>query len=249
LFGELQAIPGLGASLVAAAISFAGVMTIAAFGAATERNSAYISAFAVGLLTVSVLFHLLLEALDISFNALGWVAGGFALMVLIGISVETAVNRRADGAALTFGYASIIALAAHSSLDGFIYTAAFQSETFTGWLAVGGLLFHEFPEGVIAFFLLTEAGMRRGTAILLAFIAAGGTTVLGTLGASSLLDTAEVIPMTALLGGAAGALAYVLIFHLVPHALKAPAKGGFRALSFGVVVGAIGVILNSFGAH
>ncbi|VAV96112.1 hypothetical protein MNBD_ALPHA05-945 [hydrothermal vent metagenome] len=249
MFGELQAIPGLGASLVAAAISLAGVLSIAAFGAEAQRNSAYISAFAVGLLTVSVLFHLLLEALNISFNALGWVAGGFALMVLIGISVETAVNRRADGAALTFGYASIIALAAHSSLDGFIYAAAFQNETFTGWLAVGGLLFHEFPEGVIAFFLLIETGMRRGTATLLAFFAAGGTTVLGTLGASSLLETAEVIPMTALLGGAAGALAYVLIFHLVPHALKAPAKGGFRAVSLGVVVGAIGVIINSFGAH
>lgn len=239
----------MGASLVAAAISLAGVIAIAAFGAAAERNSAYISAFAVGLLTVSVLFHLLLEALNISFNALGWVAGGFALMVLIGISVQTAVNRRADGAALTFGYASIIALAAHSSLDGFIYAAAFQSETFTGWLAVGGLLFHEFPEGVIAFFLLTEAGMRRGSAILLAFFAAGGTTVLGTLGASSLLETAEVIPMTALLGGAAGALSYVLLFHLAPHAAKAPAKGGFRALSFGVVIGAIGVILNTIGAH
>ncbi len=249
MFGDLQAIPGLGASLVAAVISLAGVMAIAAFGASAQRNSAYISAFAVGLLTVSVLFHLLLEAMNISFNALGWVAGGFALMVLIGISVQTAVNRRADGAALTFGYASIIALSAHSGLDGFIYAAAFHSETFTGWFAVGGLLFHEFPEGVIAFFLLTEAGMRRGGAVLLAFLAAGGTTVLGTLGASSLLEKAEVIPMTALLGGTAGALSYVLIFHLVPHALKAPAKGGFRAVSFGVVIGAIGVILNTFGGH
>ncbi len=249
MFGDLHAIPGLGASLVAAAISLAGVISIAAFGAAAQRNSAYISAFAVGLLTVSVLFHLLLEALNISFNALGWVAGGFMLMVLIGITVQTAVDRRVDGAALTFGYASIIALAAHSSLDGFIYAAAFQSETFTGWLAVDGLLFHEFPEGVIAFFLLAEAGMRRGRAVLLAFFAAGGTTVLGTLGASSLLEKAEIIPMTALLGGAAGALIYVLIFHLAPHAAKAHGKGGFRAVSFGVVIGAIGVILNSLGGY
>jgi len=240
---------GLGASLIAAGVSLAGIIAISAFGGVVHRNSSYFSAFAVGLLTISVLFHLILKALDLSFNALSWVAGGFALMVLISMAVQAAVNRRADGAAITFGYASIIALSAHSFLDGVIYAAAFQSEPFTGWLAIGGLLFHEFPEGVVAFFLLTETGLGRGRAALLAFIAAGATTVGGTLAANFLLTITDVLPMTAMFGGAAGALIYVLIVHLGPHAAKVPNGRGYAAAGLGVIIGAIAVILNSLGGH
>ncbi len=250
LLGDLQSIHGLGASLIAAGVSLAGIFAVAAFGGAVHRNSAYFSAFAVGLLTVSVLFHLILKALDLSHNALSWVAGGFALMVLIGMAVQAAVNRRADGAALTFGYASIIALSAHSFLDGVIYAAAFQSEPFTGWLAIGGLLFHEFPEGVIAFFLLTEAGLDRGRAGILAFCAAGLTTIGGTVAANLLLTMTDVLPMTAMFGGAAGALIYVLIVHLGPHAAKVPNGRGYAVAELGVIVGSIAVILHSLsGGH
>lgn len=245
----MQVIYGLSASLLAAAISFVGVIGVAAFGSAVRRNSAYFSAFAVGLLTVSVFFHLILETLDISFNAIGWVVGGFTVMVLIGIAVELSVNRRADGAALTFGYASIIALASHSFLDGFIYAAAFQTEMFTGWIAVGGLLLHEFPEGVIAFFLLSQAGLSMMRVITLAVLAASFTTVAGMFSANLILMATGDLPMTAMLGSAAGALIYVLIFHLGPHAAQAPGKRGYAIAAFGVIVGAAAVILNSISGH
>ena len=131
-------------------------------------------------------------------------------MVLVGIAVQAVVGGRAEGAALTFGYASIIALAVHSLLDGVIYAASFQEEAFTGWFATGGLLFHEFPEGVIAFFLLYQAGVGRLRSVILALIAAGATTVAGTVGANMLLDLTGGLPLAAMLGGAAGGLIYVL---------------------------------------
>lgn len=247
MFGALVEIDGLGASLAAALVSTAGVLAIAAFGPAARRNSGYLSAFAVGLLSVGVLFHLIPESLDASLDGVTWIIAGFSIMVLIGITVQLIVNPRADGAALTFGYASIIALAAHSFLDGIIYAAAFHEEPFTGWITIAGLLLHEFPEGVIAFGFLANAGVSTFRASVMAFLAASCTTVAGTLAAALALQTSTEIPMTALLGGAAGALIYVLIFHLAPNAYHAPRKRGYLFAQLGVAIGVAAIIFNHFG--
>lgn len=250
MFGDGQIFYGLNASVTAAAISTVGVLTIAAFGALVQRYSAFFSAFAVGVLTVAVMFHLVLEALSVSMDALTWVGTGFMVMALIGIGVHAAFNRRVDGAALTFGYASIIALAAHSFLDGVIYAVVFREEQFTGWLTTAGLLFHEFPEGVIAFFLLISAGLSRGSAMLYAFIAASLTTVAGMLFANYLLGLTGTLPLAAMYGSAAGALIYVLVVHLIPHAAKAPGRFGYFAVQLGVMIGTAAVIFDCVsGGH
>jgi len=253
LAGDPGVIHGLNASLLAAAISTAGIFAAAGFGAWVQKNSSYISAFAVGVLTVAVIFHLIPEAVSYSkyysTNAFSWVAYGFAAMVLIGITVQAAVSGRVEGAALTFGYASIIALGAHSLLDGVIYAATFQNEPFTGWLATGGLLFHEFPEGVIAFYLLAQAGLGRARSIMIALVMATITTVAGTVGANKLIDLTGGLTMMAMLGGAAGGLIYVLIFHLGPHAAKSPNGRGYFVVGLGVIIGMIAVILNFLTSH
>ena len=248
MFGDVQTIYGLNASLTAAAISIVGAFAIAAFGSLVQRHSAYLSAFAVGLLTVAVLFHLILEALDVSMDAIAWVGTGFMVMALIGIAINVSVSRRSDGAALTFGYASIVALAAHSFLDGAIYAIVFQEALFTGWLTTAGLLIHEFPEGVIAYFLLAQAGLDRARAIVFAFIAAGVTTVAGTLVANYIFAMTVTPPLAAMYGGAAGALIYVLVVHLGPHAAQAPNRRGYLAAHAGVVFGAAAVIINCISA-
>lgn len=250
VFGVLSEIDGLAAAAVAAAVSTAGIAAVAIFGAVAERNAGYFSAFAVGLLSVAVVLHLIPETLDYSFGGIGWIFGGFAAMVLIGIAVQLAVSRSPEGAALTFGYASIIGLASHSFLDGVIYAAAFKDDHFTGWIATGGLLTHEFPEGIIAFFLLAHAGLSRVNAIALAFIAASLTTVAGTIAANAAIWLTEGPPMAAMLGAAAGALIYVLIVHLIPHAFRAPKNRGYLFAQLGVAVGVVALVLNNIaGSH
>ena len=250
MFGVLSEIDGLAASIAAAAISTAGIAAAAMFGAVMERNAGYFSAFAVGLLSVAVALHLIPETLDYSFGSIGWVFGGFAAMVLIGIVIQIVFNRGPEGAALTFGYATIIGLAAHSFIDGVIYAAAFKDDIFTGWIATGGLLTHEFPEGIIAFFLLAQAGLSRINAIILAFIAASLTTIAGTFAANGAVWITEGPPMAAMLGTAAGALIYVLIVHLGPHAFRAPKKRGYLFAQLGVAVGVAAIVLNNMaGGH
>lgn len=235
------------ASVIAAAMSAFGVFAMASFSAWARRNGAYCAAFAIGLLTVGVMFHLIPEAASVSKWALSWVAAGFAAMVLIGIGVQAAVSRSAEGAALTFGYASIIALATHSFLDGWIYAASFQEHAFTGWLATCGLLFHEFPEGVIAYALLAQAGVPRKRAIILALSAAALTTIAGALSAQILFAMSVHPPIGAMLGSAAGALIYVLIVHLIPHAAGTPQRRGYDFAMLGVVIGTAAIILEKIG--
>lgn len=248
MFGDTSTDFGLIASLIAAGMSTFGIFAMSLVSNWAQRNSAYCSAFAVGLLTVGVMFHLIPEAASLSNLALSWVAAGFAAMVLVGIAVQAAVSRRPEGAALTFGYASIIALAAHSFLDGAIYAASFQEEAFTGWLATGGLMFHEFPEGVIAYTLLAHAGLSRSRAIVLAFTAAAVTTVAGTILAQFLISLTNTLPIAAMLGGAAGALIYVLIVHLGPHATNTPNKRGYDFAMLGVFAGTAAIILQQITA-
>ncbi len=245
--GEPEILYGLNASLTAAAVSAGGIAAMAFFKDWAGRNSVYFSAFAVGLLTVAVLFHLTPEALEASPLALGWIAAGFAFMVLAGIGVQTAVGGEPEGAALAFGYASIIGLASHSFFDGAIYAASFHDDAFTGWIATGGLIFHEFPEGVIAFSLLAGAGLSRVNAAALALAAAGLTTVAGAVAANVLLNLYSELPVSAMLGAAAGALIYVVIVHLGPHAAKTPNKRGYELAMLGVVVGTAAILFDHLG--
>ena len=249
LLGEQAINYGIFASLVAASISAAGIFAMSLGNEWAKNNAPYFSAFAVGLITVSVAFHLIPEAVIMSEYALSWVAAGFAIMVLLGIGVQAAVNRQPNGAALTFGYASVIALAAHSFLDGAIYAASFHRDEFTGWLATAGLILHEFPEGIIAYALLRHAGISNVNSVILSLIAAGATTVAGTLFAIFLILFVGGIPIPAMLGGASGALIYVLIVHLGPHAASAPKRRGYDAASLGVVVGTAAVVIEHLGRH
>ncbi len=251
MFGDQNILYGLAASVFAAGVSTAGIVAMTFHSAWCRRNSAYFSAFAVGLLTVGVMFHLVPEAISLSNLALAWVAVGFTIMVLVGIGVEVSLRDKPDGAALTFGYASIITLGAHSLLAGVIYAASFQENPFTGFLATAGLMFHEFPEGVIAVVLLMAAGLNQARAMTIAFFAAAVTTVAGAVFAYFLLSLTNGIPLAMMLGGAAGGLVYVLIVHLGPHAAKAPNHKGYEFAAYGVVVATIALVLNqlAMGGH
>lgn len=240
--------PGILASFGAAAVSSAGLLSMAALGDWGKRRSPYFSAFAIGVLLVAVIFHLIPESLDASLNNWRWIALGLFGMAAIGIGLRLISNTRLNGGVLAIGYASIAALGFHSFVDGLIYEATYLDEWFTGGLATAGLLLHEFPEGVIAYFLARDAGMNGAQSVAWAFIAASLTTVAGAVVASSFasgLSHAEVGP---LLGLTAGTLLYIIIFHLGPHASATPARRGYAVASFGVIVALAALLFRHISA-
>ncbi len=238
--------PGLLASFLAAAISTAGLLSMAALGDWGRRNSPYFSAFAIGVLLVAILFHLAPEALSYANDAVNWVVAGFFAMVGVGMLLRLFTDSQRNLLGAAFGYASIIALGFHSFVDGLIYEATYHAEFFTGTIATLGLLLHEFPEGVIAYFLARGAGLDRTASILWAFVAASVTTVAGAYLAMSYIERVASLPIGPLLGLAAGGLLYIIIFHLAPHASGTPHKRGYLMASAGVAVGLAAIILHSF---
>ena len=91
-------------------------------------------------------------------------AGAPRSMALGALSTANATS------SVAIGYASIVALGFHSFVDGLIYEATYHAEVFTGSLATAGLLLHEFPEGIIAYFLARDAGLNQIRSIAWAFI-------------------------------------------------------------------------------
>lgn len=247
MFGDVQQNTGLYASLVAAGVSALGLFSMAALGDWGRRHSAYFSAFAIGVLVVAVLFHLTPETLEYSPDGWMWIAIGFLAMAFIGFGIELLTDRPANKAGVAFGYASIIALGFHSFVDGLIYETTFHAELFTGWLATFGLLLHEFPEGVIAFFLAREAGLSRLWATFWAFIAASLTTIAGAAATSFWIENVNDLPVGPLLGATAGCLVYIMIFHLGPHASLTPNRRGYLWASAGVVVGIAALVFRHIG--
>ncbi len=236
---------GLIASVAAALVSTAGLVSMALLGDWGRRNSPYFSAFAVGVLLVAVTLHLAPEALQHSRKAWRAILAGFIGMSAIGVSLKFA-SRGRDGAAMAaFGFASIIALGFHSFLDGVIYETSFHEHLFTGGIATIGLLLHEFPEGVIAFFLLRETGMNPAAAGFWAFIAASATTVAGAVFASLFIGE---LAFASLAGATAGALIYIMVFHLGPHACLAPDRRGYPVASLGVIIAVSAIVLRHLNA-
>lgn len=236
--------PGVLASFVAALVSTAGLLSMAALGDWGKRNSAYFSAFAIGVLLVAVLFHLTPESLSYSRTAWRAIVGGFLGMFVLGYGLRLLSHNSKNGPGVAIGYASIVALGFHSFVDGLIYEATYHAEVFTGSLATGGLLLHEFPEGVIAYFLARDAGLNRVRSIAWAFISASLTTVAGAVIGSAFIENVNTLPLGPLLGVTAGGLIYIIVFHLGPHASLTPHRRGYLLASIGVVVALSALILR-----
>lgn len=236
--------PGVMASLVAASVSTVGLLSMASLGDWGKKNSAYFSAFAIGVLLVAVLFHLTPEALSYTGQAWRWIVGGFIGMSVLGFSLRLLSQNSRSGLGLAIGYASVIALGFHSFVDGLIYEVTYSAEFFTGSLATAGLLLHEFPEGVIAYFLARDAGLDRIRSVVWAFISASLTTVAGAVVASGFVSDGDRLPIGELLGLAAGGLVYILVFHLGPHASLTPKKRGYVIASSGVVIALAAVVFR-----
>lgn len=222
------------AALVAAGVSTLGLVSMLFVGDWGRRHSPHFSAYAVGFLLVAVFFHLIPEALSYSAEAWNWIGVGLGAMILFGVILRIASRKRVDGGDLTFGYASVFVLGAHSVLDGVIYVTTFQKEFFTGGLATFGLLLHEFPEGIIAFFLLRNAGLGNFNAGVVAFITASVTTIAGALATEVFISNVGVIPFPALMGTTAGGLIYIIFLHLAPHAALTPHRRGYLMAGIGV---------------
>ncbi len=236
---------GLAAAGLAALVGTLGLLSMAATGAWGRSHAAHFSAFSVGYLTVAIGFHLIPETVERMGLLEGgrWVLMGFIALTVFGFVVRIFAQDGVKASNLAIGYASIIALGTHSFVDGVLYEGIFHDiGPEAAAIAVAGLLLHEFPEGVIAYFLLKDSGQGRSSAVFLAFLASSMTTILGALGAKYAILAIKPPDSGPLLALSAGALIYVVALHLAPHARQVPNHRGYAYAALGISL-AMGAVL------
>ena len=242
---------GLAAAVFAAIVATFGLLSMAAAGDWGKRHAPDFSAFAVGYLAVIVLFHLAPEALHLSPNGSQWMIAGVIGLAGVNLALAVASNAPLSRRHLATGFVSILALGTHSFFDGVLYEAIFLDMHWEeAVIAIPGLLLHKFPDGVIAYFLLKESGFDRPRSIILAFFAAAFTTVCGALSASVALDMSvgESLDPGPLIGLATGALAYIVVVDLMPHASHVRERKGYLYAGVGIAVALAAVVLRQMQA-
>lgn len=252
MFDDPEVYGGVLAAIAAAVVSTIALVSIVFVGDWGKRNSAYFSSFAVGYLLIAIAFHIIPEALEASPDyAWTWLFAGLIVVTIISQAIRILSRSQFDSDDLAIGFASIVALGAHSLIDGLVYEAIFV-DLRTGLIGTAGLILHEIPEAVIAYFLVRETGVSKLTAGLIAFVAASLTTIGGALLAAWTLRDVAAPPLGMLLGLSAGALAYITIVHLGANARLATGGKGYLWAGIGVALSTAAVVFEAIflnGGH
>lgn len=192
----------------AAALSAAGVV-FAMFTATTARRVADVIAFLGGgvMLAVAAL-HLAPEVIQAGGMSRWLLIGG----ALVGVGLEAlfqlGVHRPGGATAVrTAAIAALGVLSIHSMADGAVYGAAFAHNHGTGMLASLGLIFHEAPEGVVAFMLALQLTNGPRAAVI-AILCSSLTTPAGWMLAQA-MDAGHKGALEAIFAASAGLLLYV----------------------------------------
>ena len=230
----------LSTSLVAAVVTSVGIYTIRRFSDWGHRNLTYFICFAAGVLVSASFLHIIPKAFSMNSRAPMWLLAGFLGLYLFNSFLTVFVCQKdPERREYAIGLVPMIGIGFHSFIDGFIYSIAFTVSILTGYLATIGMVFHEFPEGIITYLLLLQAGFTRRRAMLLAFAAAAATTPVGMLVSYPLMGRISQETLGALLALSAGALVYVGATHLLPKAEQEPRRFSLVALGGGVLVAVI----------
>ncbi|MDF1678947.1 ZIP family metal transporter [Ponticaulis sp.] len=228
---------------LAAFIAALGLITVSIRSDWSQKYGPVFALIASGLLLTMVITHLAPEALAGGPLASYLMLGGFFLGLFVHDILRTLLPV-ADPRTLAAGLTPLIAISIHSFLDGMIYTISFSQGMDTGLYATMGLVLHEFPEAIITFALLRAAGISNRLSFILAFLAAGVTTPLGTIAMIPLAYTVDMSILSLLFAVSAGLLLFVSTGPLMAHMKAEHPIRSIPALGVGI---AIALVIGSAG--
>jgi zinc transporter ZupT len=227
------------ASAVACAVTTLGIVVISRYEGWSRQHSAYFVSFAAGVLITVSFMHLIPESMEMAGRAPAFMLLGFLGLYLLNRSLKLYLCHEYACEEYAIGIIPMLGIGLHSLIDGAIYAITFNVSIFTGVLAAIGMVFHEFPEGIITFVLLKRGGFDPRKSALYAFLAAGLSTPLGAVIAYPFVRRISQPTLGALLALAAGALVYVGATHLLPEVEEQNRRYTILALAAGVLIGLI----------
>lgn len=233
----------LTASLLAAAVTTAGILAIRRFEAWARGNVTYFACFAAGVLIAVSFLHIVPISFAMNAGAPTCLFAGYLLMHVFNRFLTAYVCDKPRTSEYALGLVPLVGIGFHSFLDGIVYSISFSVDMLTGTLVALGMVLHEFPEGVVTYTLLVRSGFSERRSFLLAFLAAAVTTPAGTIVSYPFISRIGPAMLGSLLALSAGALIYVGATHLLPRAEREPRRYSLVALAAGVLV-AFGIILG-----
>lgn len=232
----------LTASALAALTTSAGIFTIRRFTDWARRNSTYFVCFAAGVLISASFLHIVPRSMELAAEAPVYLLAGFLALHVLDRFLTVQVCDRHPEAEYAMGVVPMIGIGLHSFIDGVVYSITFTVSLFTGVVAALGMVLHEFPEGIITYVLLSRAGFSERRSALLATLAAGLSTPVGTLVSFPFISRIGDELLGRLLALSAGALVYVGATHLLPQAAEEEKRFSLVALGAGIFVAVLIVL-------
>ena len=230
------------ASLLACGVTTIGIFVISRYERWGKDHSAYFVCFAAGVLISVSFMHIVPKSFEMNSQGPVFLLVGYLAIHLINRFMNLYVCNKHERTNHIAGLIPMLAIGFHSFIDGTIYSVTFKVSILTGVLAAIGMIFHEFPEGIVTFVLLERGGYDRKKSALYAFLAAALTTPLGTLLSFPLIGQITRSTLGILLALSAGALVYVGATHLLPQVEKENRRYTLLALAAGVLVAVVIVL-------
>jgi zinc and cadmium transporter len=231
------------ASVIAGAVTTAGIFAIRRFEEWPRQNVTYFACFAAGVLISVSFLHIVPTALAMNSQAPIYLFAGYLFMLMFNRFLTAYVCDKPQTAEFALGLVPLVGIGFHSFLDGIVYSISFSVSMLTGAIVALGMVLHEFPEGIVTYTLLLRSGFSERRSFLLAFISAALTTPLGTFVSYPFISQIGPPLLGLLLAFSAGALIYVGATHLLPRAEREPRRFSLVALAAGILV-AIGIIIS-----
>jgi zinc and cadmium transporter len=232
------------ASVIAGAVTTAGIFAIRRFEEWARQNVTYFACFAAGVLISVSFLHIVPTALAMNSQAPIYLFAGYLFMLMFNRFLTAYVCDKPQTAEFALGLVPLVGIGFHSFLDGIVYSISFSVSMLTGAIVALGMVLHEFPEGIVTYTLLLRSGFSERRSFLLAFISAALTTPLGTFVSYPFISQIGPPLLGLLLAFSAGALIYVGATHLLPRAEREPRRFSLVALAAGILV-AIGIIIST----
>jgi zinc transporter ZupT len=157
------------ASILACLVTTIGIYTIGKYEKWGNQNVAYFMSFAAGVLISISFIHIIPKSFGMNDTAPIYLLVGFMGLYVFNRFLNILVCHDRECANLSTGIIPMIGIGLHSFIDGIIYSVTFNVSIFTVVLAAIGMVFHEFPEGVVTFLLLERAVLHEKDRLCMLF--------------------------------------------------------------------------------
>lgn len=234
--------------LIAAFVTTLGLLAVAMRSDWSLRYADFFGLAAAGLLATMAFLHIIPKAFALTDDAPIWIAGGFFGGLLLHNVIQSLIPEREGAKLPAVTITPVLAIAAHSFIDGVVYSVTFAASFAAGVFTALGLILHEFPEGVIAFAILRRGGVSNRMSFLFAFLAAAATTPFGVLVSGPFLHQTGESVLGLLFALSAGLLLFVATGPLMAPLKQVPASRGLASIATGIAL-AVALLFSPITGH